>query len=257
MDTAWRATHNVARVLGANSANYIHWPEGQEFITGERDFEVFAGFPGVIAAVDGCHIENNAPKVDEYAYVNRKGYHSVLLQGICNAKKKFVDVFAGQCGSMHDARVWRRSYINQEINNDPDRYCPENRHIIGDTAYPLRRHLLTPFKDNGHLTPAEINYNKVLSKTRIIVENTFALLKGRFRRLKFLYLQNVKYASLIILACCVLHNICIDFGDEIDVEDADVDGDNFDEECEINCNNPATYKRNRIVEFLMQKRHRQ
>jgi hypothetical protein len=64
--------------------------------------------------------------------------------------------------------------------------CEPNYYIIGDAAYPCKSWVMTPFRNNGHLTPAEVYYNTQLSKTRVVVENAFALLKGRFRRLKYM-----------------------------------------------------------------------
>ena len=45
-----------------------------------RDFHEVAGMPCVIGAVDGSHINVKAPSEEEWAYVNRKGNHSVNIQ---------------------------------------------------------------------------------------------------------------------------------------------------------------------------------
>lgn len=44
---------------------------------------------------------------------------------------------------------------------------------------------------------------------RQVVERTFALLKGRFRRLKYLHMSVADLIPYVILACCVLHNLCL------------------------------------------------
>jgi hypothetical protein len=36
------------------------------------------------------------------SYINRKNFHSVLLQGVCDHRKLFIDVDARQAGSIHD-----------------------------------------------------------------------------------------------------------------------------------------------------------
>ncbi|TGZ54742.1 Uncharacterized protein DBV15_12188, partial [Temnothorax longispinosus] len=67
---------------------------------------------------------------------------------------------------------------------------------------------MVPFKNNGHLTDAQINFNNYICPARVMVERAIGLLKGRFRSLlDKLYMRNLipKY----IIACCVLHNICI------------------------------------------------
>lgn len=79
-------------------------------------------FPGVVGVIDGCHIPISAPTEYPISYINRKGFYSILLQGICNNKMQFIDVFVGICGSVHDARVWRLSDIKNMIDHDVERF---------------------------------------------------------------------------------------------------------------------------------------
>lgn len=60
---------------------------------------------GVIGAIDGSHIRIVAPKENHNSYINRKSYHSVLLQGVCDHRMLFIDVYAGEVGSIHDMTV--------------------------------------------------------------------------------------------------------------------------------------------------------
>lgn len=39
----------------------------------------------------------------------RQGYFSVLLQGICESYGQFTDIFTGNPGRVHDARMLRTS----------------------------------------------------------------------------------------------------------------------------------------------------
>ncbi|KAH7954065.1 hypothetical protein HPB49_015317 [Dermacentor silvarum] len=91
-------------------------------------------------------------------------------------------------------------------------------HILGDAAYPIREHLLTPFKNYGNMTQAKSKYNTCHASTRVVIENAFALLKQRFRQLRYIEFTTVDKITQFIVGCCVLHNICLDNGD-IDVED--------------------------------------
>ena len=38
-----------------------------------------------VGAVDGCHIPIERPREDKYVYVNRKGFHSFALVGVCDS----------------------------------------------------------------------------------------------------------------------------------------------------------------------------
>ena len=89
-------------------------------------------------------------------------------------------------------------------------------HIIVDGAYPFRRWLLTPYRDNGHLNEQEKRYNRYLSSCRVVVERSFAVLKGRFRRLQCLDTCFVETAVEVITVCCIIHNICMLNNEEIE-----------------------------------------
>lgn len=62
----------------------------------------------------------------------------------------------------------------------------------------------------------QVNFNKELSRMRQVVERAFALLKGRFRRLKYLHMSAADLIPYVILACCVLHNLCLEGYDKVD-----------------------------------------
>lgn len=134
---------------------------------------------------------------------------------------------------------------------------PNNTHLIGDAAYALHKHLLVPYPDNGHLTQYQKNYNLCHSSTRMVIERAFALLKGRWRSLLHVLVVNcVDFAPYHILACCVLHNICLLQKDELEnvrniqteVEEAELFRDGI---IEYNDRNVVTAKRNNICANLL------
>lgn len=163
---------------------------------------------GILGVIDGCHIRIEKPTEYPNSYINRKGFPSVLLQGICDSRRLFLDVYAGEAGSIHDARLYKKSDIYEKIRNNLITF-PENSHLIGDLAYPLSRTLLVGFRDNGNLTGTQRNFNHKLNQVRVVIENTFALLKTRFRRLKMLETKRLDLIALLIESACILHNICI------------------------------------------------
>lgn len=87
---------------------------------------------------------------------------------------------------------------------------------------------MTPFRDYGTLTAAEKNYNKKFSQTRVKIENSFALLKNRFRQLIRTDFASVGRTAKFIISCCVLHNICI-LNNDFWTEYVDEDGGAFKE----------------------------
>lgn len=87
---------------------------------------------------------------------------------------------------------------------------PNDTHLIGDKAYPCFPEIMTPYKDNGHLTNSQKQYNFILSRARCTIERAFGLLKKRFRCLgELLDVRSSQWRPTYIIACCVLHNICI------------------------------------------------
>ena len=90
---------------------------------------------------------------------------------------------ARHCGSAHDARIFQESDLRIKLEQDFNSDRP--RILIGDEGYPCSRILLTPIRDDRVRTPNQTNYNKALSRARIIVEHTFGVLKRRFPALLY------------------------------------------------------------------------
>lgn len=105
-------------------------------------------------------------------------------------------------------RVFRYSGLQQYCEDEE--YFPNDTHLLGDSAYSLQRHVMVPYRDNGHLTVEQTYYNKQLSSSRMMVERTIGLLKGRWRRLlDKLPMRRIDLIPYFIMAACVLHNICL------------------------------------------------
>lgn len=174
----------------------------------------------MIGCIDGSYIHIQCPKNKiPSTYCNRHQTLSLTLQAVCDNKRRFVDVLTGNSSKTHDSRCLRRSDLLKKLPAicQGDRY-----HLLGDAAYPLRPYLLTPYRDYGRLTKHQKEFNAKFSATRVLIENAFSTLKKRFRQLIYLELHTVHWLNKFILACCVLHNLCIESGD---VAPEDVDDD--------------------------------
>lgn len=133
---------------------------------------------------------------------------------ICNHRTLITHCYTGHTGSVHDQRVFRQSEV-VDFLNDAEKF-PANSHILGDAAYELHQHLLTSFRDNGHLTEKQNNYNYRHSAARIAVERCIGLLKGRMRSLlDRLSMSRIDLIAEYIIACCIIHNICTLRRDEL------------------------------------------
>ncbi|KAK2727594.1 putative nuclease HARBI1 isoform X1 [Artemia franciscana] len=210
--TVFKVIRRTIDAIYEMASTTIKWPgatEAQNIISANSST---AGFPGVLGAIDGTHIPIRTPQHSSGTYINRKGFHSLQLQVVCQHNLKFTDCNVGQPGSMHDARVFRHSEICTDLQNST-LFFPEDSHLIGDAAYPLSDRLLTPYRDTGNLTRYQVRYNFKLSSTRMSVERAIGILKCRFRRLRFFDSPDLAFISKSVIAACTLHNFCIDEND--------------------------------------------
>ncbi|XP_042150153.1 putative nuclease HARBI1 [Ixodes scapularis] len=212
--TVCRVVHRVGLAVLTQSPNFVSWPTEKKALHIISGFEAKAGFPGVLGAIDGSHIVcKGLQGKDAQSYINRHRLPSVLLQAICDHEAKFLHCSAGDPGSVHDARMYRRSELPTILTADK---FPFDSHLLGDGAYPLRQSLLVPYRNNGRLTEQHRNYNTKHATTRVAIERAFGILKGRFRRLKYIEARRPERIVTTIVAACVMHNACMEWRDIYD-----------------------------------------
>ncbi|KAB0801256.1 hypothetical protein PPYR_05610 [Photinus pyralis] len=173
-----------------------------------------------------------------------------FLQLVCDSNMLITHCYTGHPGSVHDQRVFRLSDVANFVE-DAEKF-PMDSHLLGDAAYELHEHLLVPFRDNGHLTELQNKYNRHLSTARVTIERCIGLLKARMRSLLHcLPMVRVDQMPQYIIACCVIHNICLLRGDDIRmvVIPGDPQGNarNIDQ---FGRNNAVVAKRNIIMNAL-------
>ncbi|KAK0148560.1 putative nuclease HARBI1 [Merluccius polli] len=164
-------------------------------------FAEIAGFPNVIGAIDCTHIAIKAPSEGEYAYVNRKHFHSLNVQIICDAQMRLTNIVARWPGSTHDSFVLTNSSVGNRLE-------PGSPICCNCTNSPLRPWLLTPLANP--LTVREQRYNNIHARTRSVVERAIGQLKSRWRCLDWsggMLLYHPEKVCRIVQACGVLHNI--------------------------------------------------
>ena len=214
--TACEVTHEVV-----NAINAILLPKYLTFPTGQRLDKVISGFrdswniPQCAGAIDGTHIPIVGPSDNHTDFYNRKSHFSMIAQAVVDDEYKFMDIFVGCPGKMHDARVFRTSKLYE--NGQMGRLLPDTTQnlcgvdipvfIIGDPAYPLMPWLMKAFP--GKNLSADYRYfNYRLSRARMVVEGAFGRLKGRWRCLLKRYDSDIAFVPQTVTACCTLHNIC-------------------------------------------------
>ncbi|XP_056020447.1 putative nuclease HARBI1 [Ostrea edulis] len=163
------------------------------------------GDTGVTGCIDGTPIRIQAPTDNEAAFVNRKGYHSLNVQAICDQNGKFTNVVARWPGSTHDSHIFRMSGIKAQI--EENFRSLNDGVLLGDSGYACQPYLITPYLRPS--TPAEERFNAAHKRTRVTVERAFGWFKRRFHILHSEIRMRPERVCTIIGACAVLHNIAI------------------------------------------------
>ncbi|XP_049885031.1 putative nuclease HARBI1 [Pectinophora gossypiella] len=185
---------------------YIRFPRtrGDRRVIKQGFYQKF-GMPGVLGCIDGTHIAIVKPTQYEHRYFNRKRYHSINAQIVCDSEYNILSVDAGHGGGDHDAFVWNNHALKahlEQLNQTQN----ETVWFLGDSGYPLRPTVMTPI--NIEPDTPQRHYTDLHCRVRNTVERTIGILKSRWRCLlvdRKLHYHPVT-AGLIINAVVVLHN---------------------------------------------------
>ncbi|XP_056451870.1 putative nuclease HARBI1 [Gadus chalcogrammus] len=226
--TVHRIVHRVAQNILDNLGRAISFPPTANLPAVGQGFANISGTPAfhnVVGAIDGSHIRIKPPQHQRLDYLNYKGFYSVNMQAICDSNGRFLDIYVGYPGSVHDTRVMKNSTFYTAR-----RYPPAGYILLGDGGYPCLETpicLITPFKEpvQGQVQQ-RFNYHQ--AKGRSIIERAFGMMKTRWRSTLFKALEvKPTFAPQVIASCAFLHNVCMDNGDTL-VPDEDILGDRHD-----------------------------
>jgi len=132
-------------------------------------------------------------------YSGKHKNHGIKYQGICDlGNGKFKSWLGPFYGSIHDKLIFDSTFGN----NFPIK-------MLGDKAYYGASNIYVPFKGKN-LTLIQEDYNKFISKNRIIIERSFGRLKN-FRILQYKYkglIENHKHIANVLVQ---IHNILLEF----------------------------------------------
>lgn len=93
-----------------------------------------------------------------------------------------------------------------------------NIFFLGDGGYKLQPYLMTPYRNP--VTQSEKKYNLVHARVRNTVERQYGVWKRRFPCLALGLRCKLDTSLKVIVACAVLHNICIQANDGMPTPDA-------------------------------------
>ena len=197
------------------SPDYLKSPSSEvEWKQVSDDFNGIWNLPNVIGAIDGKHIAVECPKNTGSLYYNYKGFFSIVLLAICDAKYCFTHVDIGQYGSGNDSGVLKHSQMGKCFENNEFNIPPPSEvvgieeklpyYLVGDEIFPLRSWLQRPYP--GPLDESKKIFNYRLSRARRTIENTFGILAARWRIFLHPIRADIETVILIVQACVSLHN---------------------------------------------------
>ena len=140
--------------LVRSGQHMIHFPtNGHESAVAVEHFgnSTDCRIPNVVGAIDCTHVEIKGPETEsQIDYFDQKQRYSIATQAVVEGNLLFLDVALGFPGSIHDARILRRSTLHQKANAEEILDLPQviiaeriiNPLIISDGAYPPLRWIL-------------------------------------------------------------------------------------------------------------------
>ena len=201
------------------SHEFNHFPtNGCEKAIAIQNFRAFteSKIPQVVGVNDGTQIEilcvDSESRVD---YFSRKQWYTINTQTVVGANLMLLHIATGYPGSLHDARILRLSNLytrtkREEILKTPGKIIDGlsvRPLLLSDSAYATTLWQVRPFFFKLNLTERKKPFNKHLSSARVIMEQAFGVLKGRFRILLKRMDMGIENTVKTIITC-VLHNIC-------------------------------------------------
>lgn len=138
---------------------------------------------------------------------------------LVDSKYNFIFADIGGQGRISDGGIFRNTLLwdmicNNTLNLPPPHPLPGSDFdmpyvFLADGAFALHRHIMKPYPGNHHRDSPERVFNKKLSRSRVIVENTFGILSSKFQIFKRPIELCPDKASVITLTCILLHNYLI------------------------------------------------
>ncbi|KAK5650112.1 hypothetical protein RI129_001141 [Pyrocoelia pectoralis] len=222
--TACRIIHKVSCAIARLRMQFIKMPETEE----ERNaicaqFYAISRFPKCIGALDCTHVRIASPGGPEAEiYRNRKGFFSLNLQAVCDARCRIENIVCRWPGSSHDSTIFNNSQLRAQF----ERGHYGDHLLVGDSGYAIRRYLITPLGNTR--TAAENLFNESQIRTRNPIERTFGIWKRRFPILSLGIRVKLERIEAIVIATAVLHNIAKLYNDPLpDINDEEVEAINF------------------------------
>nr|CAI5859287.1 unnamed protein product [Callosobruchus analis] len=218
--TVHQIIHDTCQAIWDHlSPQYLTTPaREEEWLQIAHKYEEKWNFPHCLGALDGKHINIQAPAGSGSLYYNYKRSFSIVLLATCDATYRFTMVDIGAYGSQSDGGIFKNSIFGQRLEKD-DLNIPKETKLphsnvlvpyffVTDEAFPLKQFIMRPYPGKN-LTVQQKVFNYRLSRARQTIENSFGILVARWRILKTTINAKAENIDHVIKAVVVLHNYCL------------------------------------------------
>lgn len=146
-------------------------------------------FWNCLGALDGKHVAIQKPPHTGSLYFNYKGYFSIVLMALANARKEFIMIDVGANGRVSDGGVLFYTKF-WELYQQGSLFLPEPTTLpntqdnfpyvfIGDEAFALGENLMKPYPQSA-CNHDRKTFNYRLSRARSNIECAFGILRSKF-----------------------------------------------------------------------------
>ncbi|KAF0044090.1 hypothetical protein F2P81_003248 [Scophthalmus maximus] len=222
--------HAIVALL---SSVYLRPPNEQELEDSAQLFLSNLGFPHCVATVATLHTAIITPSNNASDYANPAGWLSVLSQVAVSGRGQFWDVCASFPGGTDPAEILQNSSLWATaaegglspaplsiFMGKPLRYV-----LLGEACYPLQSWLMKAYpEDKGRgagrtaLTEPQRLFNRRLAGALRVSEEALLRLRARWQCLSKRNDCGLDVVPTMILACCILHNMCESHSDAFKAE---------------------------------------
>ncbi|KAJ0947439.1 putative harbinger transposase-derived nuclease domain-containing protein [Helianthus annuus] len=221
-------TWEFVQALEPHALEHISWP--LDIAETKSRFEKLSGMPNCCGAIETTHVKMHLHESEGETdvWLDRSNNNSMRLQVIVDPAMRFVDVVSGFPGRMtkngvlHQSEMFRLAQKGEKLNGNRVELSKRTtipEYLVGDSGFRLLPWLMTPYHD-VELNEDQIEYNKRHLATRSVASRALKKLKEVWTVIEGgMWRPNRHKLPRIILACCILHNIQIEYeGDGVSDE---------------------------------------
>lgn len=169
-----------------------------------------------MGAIDGKHINIQAPANSGTEFFNYKGFFSIVLLAVVDANYNFIYANVGCQGRISDGGVFNNTFFKKCLE-DNTMHLPPSRPLpqlsipmpyvfVGDEAFQLTSNVMKPFSGLHNKRTKKRVFNYRLSRARRVSENAFGIMASSFRIFRKPILLEAGTATKVTLAATYLHN---------------------------------------------------